>query len=230
MSTNAVHSNGAENATISQKINDFLTKNRVVLVTVLAVLLCGFVVTIAYITISGSNKEKAFLSVDTVLENWETLKASKDQSNLSAKEDEMISTLKSVANANKNSYAGERAYNTIAEIYFSRKDWKNAQEQYLAAVKALPKGYTSGINYFNAAVCADELGKPEEALGYYTKASELENFPLKSRAMFNIGRIQEQMSRKADAIATYGKITEQFPDDQWALLAKSRTIALQLQK
>ena len=162
MSTKAVHSNGAEKATFSQKINDFLTKNRVVLVTVLAVLLCGLVITIAYITITGKNNEKAFLSVDTVLDNWETLKSSKDQSNLSVKEDDMIATLKSVANANKNSYAGERALNTIAEIYFSRKDWKNAQEQYIAAAKNSPKAYTNGINYFNAAVCADEQGNQDE--------------------------------------------------------------------
>ena len=84
------------------------------------------------------------------------------------------------------------------------RDWKNAQEQYIAAGKALPKGYTIGINYYNAAVCADELGNQEEALGYYTKASEIENFPLKSRAMFNIGRLEEQLSRKTEAIATYG--------------------------
>jgi len=230
MTTKAVHANGAEKATFSQKVNDFLTKNRVVLVTVLAVLLFGFVITIAYITITGNSNEKAFVSVDTVLENWENLKSAKDQSNLSVKEDDMIATLKSVANANKNSYAGERALNTMAEIYFSRKDWKNAQEQYIAAGKALPKGYTIGINYYNAAVCADELGNQEEALGYYTKASEIENFPLKSRAMFNIGRLQEQLSRKTEAIATYGKMAEKYPDDQWTLLAKSRTIDLQLQK
>jgi len=230
MSTKAVHVNGAENATFSQKVNDFLTKNRVVLVTGLVVILCGFVIMIAFITITGKNNEKAFISVDTVIENWETLKSSKDLSNLSVKEDDMIATLKSVANANKNSYAGERALNTIAEIYYSRKDWKNAQEQYLAAAKASPKGYTNGLNYFNAAVCADEQGNQEEALSLYTKTLDVENFPIKSRSMFNIGRIQEQLARKADAIATYGKMAEQFPDDQWTLLAKSRTIALQLQK
>ena len=67
MTTKAVHANGAEKATFSQKVNDFLTKNRVVLVTVLAVLLFGFVITIAYITITGNSNEKAFVSVDTVL-------------------------------------------------------------------------------------------------------------------------------------------------------------------
>ena len=230
MSTKAVHANGAENATFSQKVNDFLAKNRVVLVTVLGVLLVAFIIVIAYITITGSKNVKAFISVDTVIENWETLKSAQDQSNLSVKEDEMIATLKTVANANKNSYAGERALNTIAEIYFSRKDWKSAQEQYIAAAKALPKGYTNGINYYNAAVCADELGNQEDALGFYEKCAAAENFPMKSRAMFNIGRIQEQLSRKTEAIATYEKMAEQYPDDQWTLLAKSRTITLQLQK
>jgi len=230
MSTKAVHANGAEKASFSQKVNDFLTKNRVVLVTGLAVILCVFIVMITFITITGKNNEKAFISVDTVIENWETLKSDKDQSNLSVKEDDMIATLKSVANANKNTYAGERALNTIAEIYFSRKDWKNAQEQYLAAAKASSKSYTNGINYFNAAVCADEQGNQEEALNLYTKVTVIDNFPMKSRAMFNIGRIQEQLSRKTDAIATYEKMSEQYPDDQWTLLAKSRTLALQLQK
>ena len=107
--------------------------------------------------------------------------------------------------------------------------WKGAKEAWLAAASAGSKSYIAGLCYFNAAVCADELGSQDEAVELFTKASELENFGMKPRTLFNIGRIEEQRSRKEAALEAYEKLVGSYPNDTWALLAKSRIIALQIQ-
>lgn len=229
MSTKVVQENDAEKISVAQKINEFLNKYRVVLISVFAVILCAIIALLVVTVVTENRNRKAFESVEAVLAEWDEARNAADKTGLAAKEDELLANIDTIVKANGNTYAGARASMTAAEIYFSRKDWKNAQDQYLAAAKAAPKAYTAGLNYFNAAVCADELGNQDDAVAYYTKASEQENFAIKPRALFNVGRIEEQRSKKAEAIAAYEKMAELFPDDDWTLLAKSRIIALQIQ-
>lgn len=228
MSTKAVRENGAEKATLSQRLNDLITKFRVVIISTLIVLAVLFVGILTYTTITEKKATAAYEKIETLVKDWETAKGGTDQTGLAAKEDDIIAKLTPIAKANKTTFAGSRAYLSIAEIYFSRKDWKNAEDNYLAAAKADAKAYTSGIACYNAAVCADEQGNADQAVELFNKAIADKGFALKSRAFFNIGRIEEQRSHAEAAIASYQKLVEQFPDDEWAKLAKSRIIALQI--
>ena len=93
----------------------------------------------------------------------------------------------------------------------------------------MPKQYTAGIAYFNAAACADELQQYEKALDFYTLSAAAEEFSLKPRALFNIGRIEEMLAHSDKAVDAYTKLIEAYPDNEWALLGKSRVIALSIQ-
>jgi Uncharacterized protein conserved in bacteria len=230
MSTKAVQENAAEKVSVSQRLNDFISRFRVVFIAFIAVVLVAVAAILVVSVVTESRSRKAFESVDKALTDWDAARSAADKTGLQAKEDEIISSLKKVASSSGKTYAAAHALNTVAEIYYSRKDWKNAEEQYLAAAKAAPKAFSCGINYYNAASCADELGSADDAIAYYNKALALDNFSVKPRALFNIGRIEEQRSKKAEAIASYEKLASQYPDDDWTLLAKSRIIALQIQK
>jgi tetratricopeptide (TPR) repeat protein len=228
MSTKAAHNHTEGKISFAQKINDFLAKSRTVILVALAVLVIGLGAIFAYSVINDNRKETAFVSVDSVVAKWEEARSASDKSGLAVSEDGFIASLQKVADSNKANFGGTRANMALAEIYFSRKDWQNAQKYYLAAVACSPKAYTAGINYFNAGVCADELGVADDAVKYLTKASEYENFSMKSRALFNLGRVEEQRSNKEAALAAYGKLVEKYPDDDWTLLAESRIIALKI--
>lgn len=228
MSTKAVHENGAERATLSQKLNDFIMKFRLVFIAVLIAFVVFFAGILTYTTITEKRATGAYEKTEKLVKDWEIAKGASDLSGLSAKEDEIIQGLLAVAKSNKSSFAGARANMSIAEIYFSRKDWKNAEDYYLAAAKADTKAYTQGICLYNAAVCSDEQGNEDAAIELFNKTISLEDFALKSRAYFNIGRIEEQRSHAEAAITAYQKLAEQFPDDEWTKLAKSRIIALQI--
>jgi tetratricopeptide (TPR) repeat protein len=228
MSTKAVQEKNADQTSFTQKINDFLSKYRVIIVTVLIAVVVALIGLFVVTAVRENNSKAAYETVEDVLVQWEKARADTDKTSLASKEDGFIASLQKVASSNKHSFGGARAYMTIAEIYFSRKDWKTALDQYLAAVKAAPKAYTAGLSYFNAGICADELGNADEAIKYLNQAIALENFVMKPRAMFNIARIEEQRSKTEAAIAMYDKIAEQYPDDEWTMLAKSRKIALKI--
>lgn len=228
MSTKGTQEKDVTKVSLSQKFSDFIMKNRVVIVSALIAIFCIIISLVVYTAILEHKNSVAFETVETVLSDWESARSAADQSGLSVKEDDLIKKLQKIAISNKHSYAGARAYMTIAEVYFSRKDWKNAQENYLFAAKSASKVYTNGLNYYNAAVCADELGNYDDAIKYFELTIASEAFPLKSRALFNIGRIEEQRSNSDAAIVAYQKLAEKYPDDEWTQISKSRIIALQI--
>jgi len=228
MSTQVVHEKNEMEATFSQKLNDFLVKYRTVFVVIVGVLVVAFAVLIIVTNVSERKSRVAYEKIETLVKDWEAAKAAPEQTGLTAKEDDILAQLLAVGKAGKSSFAGARAFMSAGEIYFSRKDWKNAQEQYLAAAKADARAYTAGNCLYNAAVCADEQGNSDEAVALFNRAIALESFPLKPRAYFNIGRIEEQRAHAEAAIAAYEKMAEQFPDDEWTMLAKSRIIALKI--
>lgn len=148
---------------------------------------------------------------------------------IKVKEDEAVLELEKIIGANNNSYAAYLAASTIADIYFSRKDFQKALESYETAAKTIAGNYAEGSAYFNAGVCAEELGNKEMALDFYKKASAVKDFPLLPRVMFNEARVQEELKNIQSAIETYKKLSEKYPDNEWALIGKSRVIALEIE-
>lgn len=229
MATQAVQEKKGDLATFNQKMNDFLYRNRMILISCFVVVFCVIAALVTVSAINGSRNRAAFERVDAIVSEWDAARNESDTAGLAGKETGYIEQLSKIARANGNTYAAARADLSAAEIYYARKDWKNARELYLAAAARAPKAYTAGICWYNAGMCADELGNAQEAIDSFTKAAGFGNFGLKSRALFNIGRVEEQRGGKDAAIAAYESLVAQFPDDQWSLLAKSRVIALQIQ-
>ncbi len=214
--------------TVSQKINDFLLANRSVIITVCVSILVVFIAIASVSVIVGKKHTAALTVVEEQAKLWEKALADADQTALATTGDSIITELAAVAKGNRRSLAGARANLTIAEIYYNRKDWKNAGEYYRLAALSAPKAYTAPLAWFNAGVCADEAGNADEAVQYFRTAAEHENAVWASRAWFNLGRIEEQRGNKDAAIAAYQSLSELFPDDEYTKLAKSRIIALQL--
>ena len=113
-----------------------------------------------------------------------------------------------------------------ADIYFQKKDWAAGKDGYLKAAAAGEKLYTAPICYYNAGVCAEELGDNEAARSCYETAAEKEDFYLAPHALFNAGRVSEALSDFAKAKESYQKIIDSYSGDEFTKLAHSRLIAL----
>lgn len=145
-----------------------------------------------------------------------------------AKEDAVIPELEKLGRSS-DGYASYLAFYNVADMYFTRKDYSKAKDYYEEALKALPSSYVSGVLLFNIAVCIEEIGGDDaKALEYYEKSSSIEDFPLKPRAIFNVARLQEKLGKDDDAIITYNSLMEKYPDNDFAMIGKSRVIALEI--
>ena len=127
-------------------------------------------------------------------------------------------------------YAAVRAYSLAADIHFSLSEWDKAEEAWVQAAGKTPKIYLTPLALFNAAVAAEEQGKLDMAIDYYNQSLEFSGiFPAAARARFNIGRIREAQRDKAGADEAYRAVIERNSDSNWAKLAQSRIIALEME-
>ena len=212
----------------SERCGQFLTQHRkpiVIILGAICIAVAGALVASSFTTRAA---KQASTETEALISEWTDLR-NKNAEDMTAKEDALAEKLEKQAAANGSTYAAFRAYTTLGEISVLRKDWEKALAFYQKAGEALPKAYTAGIAYFNAAACADELQQYEKALELYTLSAASEDFPLKPRALFNIGRLEESLAHPDKAIEAYTKLTESYPDNDWTLLAKSRIIALSIQ-
>lgn len=229
MATNVVQKNKDEKKPISVIISEFLMKNRKIILSVIAVLSAILIAVVVYFIVIERKNTTATARIESLMEDWEKAKTEEEGQTLTESEDRLLEELSVIAARNKRLSSGARANLVAAEIYYGREDWKNAREHYLDCIKAEEDIYTAAVAYYNAAVCSEELGEMDAAIDQYNKAYAHESFSQKSRALFNIGRIEEQRGNRDLAITSYEKLAEEYPEDTWALLAKSRILALQIQ-
>ena len=213
-------------------LNEFFQKHRKVivigflsLVVVLAALVIG-------ISIRDNLQEKALARVDEFSRRYDGLKKDSGSEAVDAvlKQSEVAVLLVEIEGLAKKTsgFAGARASGLQASILAAEKDWDNAEIAYLAAAKKAGKSYLAPINYFNAAVAAEEAGKIDEAISHLNSAvNHKSDFPAAARAQFSIGRLEETRNDKIAALAAYGALVAKWPDDPvWASLAQSRMIVL----
>ena len=259
---------------LSELVNDFLSRNRRVILSVIAILAVLVVAVTVYFSFASKKKVDDLASVERILfdlnkdkEDIEKKQKEETEAKKKAEEEAGSDTIK-LEEAPKDSetdektekkeektspeilekedvaileleklgktatgYASYLAFYNIADMYFSRKDYSKAKDYYLEAYNALPNNYMAGVLLFNIGVCIEEMkGELTEALEYYEKASKIEDFPIKPRAMLSVGRLQEKLERFDDAIATYNNLFEKYPDNEFALIGKSRLIELSIKK
>ena len=263
--------NKDEVLTLQDRVNEFLLKNRKMILTLVAVVAILVVALAFYFSFASKMKSDEIASVEKILfdlnkdkediekkkkeaeankkkeeeneineigneEHAEKVKENNDiekkddeekqDPEILKREDETIPELEKLG-ISSSGYASYLAFYNLADMSFSRKDYAKAKDYYLKALQALPNSYVTGVILFNVGVCLEEMKEDNaEILSYYEKASNVENFPLKPRAIFNVARLQEKMEKYDEAIATYNSLIEKYPDDDCAMIGKSRVIAL----
>ncbi len=228
MSTKAAREDVKENQSVPALISGFLIKNRKVILVAIAVLFVAFLAFVAVTVVQERTTSQIDAKVAVFIDDWAEAKSAGNEAALASAEDGILASLAEITGKGVASPARARAHLLAADIRYSRKDWAGSRDSYLAAAADAPRVYTAGIALFNAASCEEELGNADSALSLYVKAANDASFNLKPRALFNIGRIEEQRSKTKEAIAAYEDLVEKYPDNSWSLLAKSRILALQI--
>lgn len=220
--------NQFEKATIGDKIAQFVTSVRGILIAVVAVLV---VVVAAYgicSTLVTKSSQKALADIDSISYNLTKDSAALSDEELEARKVSALAALEPYTA--KNGVAGVRADMLAAEILFSQGNNEAAAEKWVSAAKKGSKSYTAPLAYFNAGAAYENLGKLDDAAASYEKAVSYGDFDQIAHAQFSLGRVHEAKGETDEAVKVYTELFDAVPSDSWAKLAKSRLIVLTADK
>ena len=215
----------------TEKLNDFLQKNRQSIFIVLIAIVAAIAALVIGLTVNEKQKASAFTKVDAFNERYVELYPyiAGGEGDAASKQEEVISLLDEInAFAAKSSgFAAARSYSLSAEIYKRQENWPVAEKTWVLAAKAAANSYIAPISYYNAATAAEEQGNNRGAIDLYKQALGYEQFPNAARAQFNIGRLEESENNRDAALEAYRNLLAKWPKDElWANLAQSRILVL----
>ena len=212
-----------EKKTLGSRITEIIENSRVVIISILGGAIVIALIIGLVVFFKNSSIEKGLTELDQIEYKYISLDA----------ESETLNEDKTAILMEVTSFAKEatgvvslRSYLFAGNIAFELEKWSEARDLYVNAFNADTDSYTAPIALFNAGVCSDELNELDVAIDYLEKSVEFENFPLKARALFNLGRIHEANNATDSALSIYEQVSADYPDSSWAKLAKSRKISL----
>jgi tetratricopeptide (TPR) repeat protein len=214
---------------ISTAINDFIQKHRKpIFVTAGAVFLL-LVAGIAGLSLMDLMRNNAITVVEDFNSRYESLRPFISEGNRAGDVERLLAEIETFARKNSG-YAAGKAWSIIAAIQGEKKAWAQAEAAWAAAAKAAEKTYLCPIALFNAGAAAEEQGKTNEALEYYSGSlSTVVGFPAAARAQYAIGRLRESRNENTEAIEAYRAVISGWPYDRaWTSLAYSRIIAIEV--
>ena len=213
-----------EEANPQSKIENFMTRNRVLIIAIGGILLALAAAVCICVGVIDSQTKKGINQVDAIEYEYVRDFAKLSEEEIVTRQNTALEALKPLLS--KKNVVGVRANMLAADIAYAKKDFTNSMDYNLAAARLGKNAYTVPVSYFNAASCCEELGNNADAATYYELACEAKSFPLKSHAEFNLGRVKEALGDLDVAAAAYQKLVDEFPGDEWANLAQSRLILL----
>jgi len=195
-----------------EKVNQFIQKNRKIIFIsfgIIVLLIIGF---ITYSVISESMNKKAIAELEELIEEYERVLFFVENDYYSSDVYYLLVSLEEFAKKTSG-FPASKAWSLIADIHSIRKDWPLAEEYWLHSAKTGAKTYLGPIAYFQAAVCAEEQNKPEQAITYLQQSVSHDfEFPDAPRAQFNIGRLYEQLGDYSRALEAYRAVMLNY---QW---------------
>jgi tetratricopeptide (TPR) repeat protein len=124
-------------------------------------------------------------------------------------------------------YASGKTYSLAGGIYAGRSEWDKAEEAWFASARKASKTFIVPFSLYNAAAAAEEQGKLDKSIEYHIMCIGYQGFnPVAARSQFSIGRIWEIQNNRDAALEAYRKVIENWPENTWANLARSRIISL----
>jgi len=210
--------------------SEFIKRNRQGIYITMGVIIILLVGVIVYFSFTGYLQKKAVAEVEELNSKYSELYLLLKDDSYNDDVNALLEKLDAFVKG-KSGYAGARGWTIIALIYSGREDWPKAEEAWRNAAGTGVKTYLAPVAYFNAAACAENQGKIDEAIELLEKCVTYKfDFPAAPRAQFSIGRLNEQRGNIPEAIAAYRAIlvNEQWSQiETWVNLAQSRIIAIE---
>jgi tetratricopeptide (TPR) repeat protein len=217
-----------EKKTLYVKFADFLRKHRVVVLSVFGVAVLAVVGVAAATMIKDSRLNASTASLEKLDADYSTYASEQDQAKKAELEKAFLASADEVAKKWKGAFAGQKALVYKAKVAESKKDWAEAEKEYLAVAAGSPDSYLAPVALQGAATAAEEQGAADRAIADYRKL--VDKYGDKAigvpHAYFALGRLSEQTKDYAAALVSYQKIVSTWPESDWTKLATDRILFL----
>ena len=196
-------------------VSNFFSKNRLIIIIALAVIVVGIVLAVVLVNISTRSKLIAQVYVSELEARYaETLSA--DEPDWTA----LVQDLK--ANIKGGSYPSVKSAYLLGLVYYQMGDYANAQSTFEQAYNLNKDIYLASESLVNAAACAEEQGNTTRALELYNQVyNDYPESGVAPKALFNVARIYLQMGNTQLAQATFTQVVEYYGNSEYGKLAKN---------
>lgn len=215
--------------TSSQIISDFLTSNKKVIFTILAVIICAIII-FGILSVVKKNNSDLIVNSTTELDKlYEELLHS----------DGDVDKFVEYATSLTVDYAGTKAelaaYSRMASYFYDEKDFNKALEYYTLAYTNFPNDLAASVYMINAAMTEEELGNVDKAISLFEeiitlfKSSDIEVADKSAdvpEAIFNLGRLYESKNNIDKAVEYYELLVAEYQSYNLSNLAKSRLLTI----
>ena len=220
-----------QETSFNEKINDFFQKRRTPVIISLVVVAAGFAGFLGFYLISNMLQKSASSKIEELNTRYEAIQAG---ITADSSDDELITLIGDLETFGKKSgsYAGGKAYSLLANIYQKKHQFPEMEAAWINSANKARRTFLAPIAWFNAASAAEEQGDFDRAIEHYTKSlSTPVKFPAGVQSQFSIGRLREELGDTDGAIEAYRALISGWSQDAvWANLARSRIVALEIQK
>ncbi len=213
-----------EEQTASKKLAGFIEKRKMGFIICLIVVICLLAGYVIFASVANNNKVKGLQAIDEITFEMTDKSSGLEDSEIAARLNTAFE--KASAYAKKGGIVGARANMLCADITYQQKKYAESADFWKAAAEKGKNSYIAPLCYFNLAACCEETGNKDDAATYYKLAADDKDFVVRTHALFSYGRVLESKGNYAEAAAAYTELNDNFSDDSWANLAKSRLIAL----
>ncbi|OHD63428.1 MAG: hypothetical protein A2176_01935 [Spirochaetes bacterium RBG_13_51_14] len=204
-------------------IKDVVRKNRkLVLHSILGLIGAAVIVTAGMIVANGVNarNERRF---EKIMNEYARYAGSGDSDKIAG----IIDELKNFTDTTYFGFAHSMAYYALGNIYYSRKEYRDARIYLVLYADKQPKTLLSSIALLKAAIALEEAKDLKGSLEIYRRLEqEYSDSLIADQIFYNCARVYGRMNDLFNSRNYYNKVISSFPDSVFVLQAKERLFML----
>ncbi len=217
-----------EEVTFSQKVENFILKFKKQLLAGAGVIVAALIIFGIVTAVQSRRLEEYTIRTEQAQQLFQEYQEA-DEDQRPALAEELQSELDEIIDG-INDYPALRALMISGELAYQQDRLEDAKDYFLTAAEQFSSSYLAPVAYMNAAVISEELEQLEQAIEYYQRIvdSYADEFQGVSRALLNIGRLHEAQNDTDGAVRAYQQLTSDFENTEWANLAQTRLLQIQI--
>jgi tetratricopeptide (TPR) repeat protein len=219
--TISIERNAIEN--FLMKVKEFLKHHRLPALVITIIVVAGTLIFVSGAIYYDYRADKELHSYESIMNDYAS--GAKDDAAFTA----MISKLAKLVDSTYWGYVHAEGNYIIAGSYFERKQFADAQKFYLKYADS-SSSVLAPLALFQAGICAEEMGKFDQAFDLYKRIEKEYKDSYTDRALYDIGRMYQKKGDSVNAREYFNKLQTQFPGSSYNSQAKIRVFLLGLSK